>query len=311
MALLVFLSIIYISLFLLILSGSFFAYLKTFYFPKGKKVLPFFAKNEREEEILKSLFSSRELLKSQKFEEVFTRSHDNLPLFGRYYHVKSGAPLFIEFHGYKGEAFRDFCACDMVFKSLGCNTLLVDQRAHGRSGGKTISFGVNEHLDCLAWVRWANERFGDVPVFLAGISMGGATVLTAACLNLPKNVRGIISDCAFSSPKEIICKVLSDRHLPKKLLYPLVYLGAFLFGGFYLNARSAVLSVKSAQVPILLLHGKADTFVPHEMSEKIYKSCSGERKIFTFEGAGHGFSFATDAPRYEHAVKDFVLSHLN
>ena len=311
MALLLYLSILYISLFLIILGGSFFAYLKTFYFPKGHKAIPFTARNEREEEILKSLFSSREILKSQGYEGVFTTSHDNLTLFGRYYHVKSGAPLFIEFHGYKGEALRDFCACDMVFKSLGCNTLLVDQRAHGKSGGKTISFGVNERLDCLAWVKWANKRFGDIPIFLAGISMGGATVLTAASLSLPKNVRGIISDCAFSSPKEIICKVLSDRHLPKKIFYPLVYLGAFLFGGFYLNASSAILAVKNARVPILLLHGKADSFVPHQMSEEIYKSCSSEREIFTFEGAGHGFSFATDAPKYEHAVKDFFLSHLN
>lgn len=300
----------YIFSFLFIISGAFFAYLRAFYFPPRHPVLPFNAKNDEEKEYLKGLDSSKELLSSQDYEGVYTRSFDNLSLFARYYHQKDGAPLFIEFHGYKGDACRDFCACDMVFKSLGCNTLLVDQRAHGKSEGKTISFGINERFDCLSWIKWANERFGDIPIFLAGISMGGATVLMACDLDLPKNVRGIISDCAYSSPREIICKVCRDVHLSPRIFYPLLTIGAVLFGGFNPNKKSAIASVKNARVPVLLFHGLGDTFVPPKMSEEIYKNCTAEKYLFTFEGAGHGFSFATDAPKYEHAVKDFVLGHI-
>ena len=44
------------------------------------------------------------------YEPVYITSHDGLRLFGRYYHVKDGAPVEIQFHGYKGNAFQDLCA---------------------------------------------------------------------------------------------------------------------------------------------------------------------------------------------------------
>ena len=48
-----------------------------------------------------------DLMKEIPFEEVRVTSFDNLTLFGRYYEVKKGAPLQIQFHGYRGEAVRD------------------------------------------------------------------------------------------------------------------------------------------------------------------------------------------------------------
>ena len=292
------------------LALSHFAYMRAFYFPVSRPVIDFVAKDENEVEYLKGLDASRQLLSAEKYEGVYTKSYDNLSLFARYYHICDGAPLFIEFHGYKGDACRDFCAGDMVFKSLKYNTLLVDQRAHGKSQGRTISFGIKERYDCLAWINWARARFGDIPIFLVGISMGGATVLMASDLNLPKCVKGIISDCAYSSPKSIICKVCSEVGLKPKLNYPFITLGAIIFGHFNPNKKSAVESVKNARVPILLLHGEGDKFVPCQMSGEIYNSCNSEKYLYTFKGAGHGFSFASDAPRYEHLIREFIIKQL-
>lgn len=73
--------------------------------------------------------------------------------------------------------------------ALGYNVLLPDQRAHGYSGGHTITMGVKERYDARDWTVWARSRFGpEVPIFLMGVSMGAATVLLAAGLNLPDNV---------------------------------------------------------------------------------------------------------------------------
>lgn len=289
---------------------SHFAYIRAFYFPLSRPVVDFVARDENEVEYLKGLDASRQLLSAQKYEGVYTKSHDNLLLFARYYHICDNAPLFIEFHGYKGDACRDFCGGDMVFKSLKCNTLLVDQRAHGKSQGKTISFGIKERYDCLAWINWARSRFGDIPIFLVGISMGGATVLMASDLNLPRCVKGIISDCAYSSPKSIICKVCAEIGLKPSLIYPFVTLGAIIFGHFNPNKKSAVESVKNAHVPILLLHGEGDKFVPWQMSGEIYKNCNSEKYLYTFKGAGHGFCFASDVPRYEHLIREFIIKQL-
>lgn len=287
-----------------------FAYKRAFYFPSSRPVADFVAKDENEKGFLKGLYDSRNLLINQEYEPIYIKSYDNLLLFARYYHIKDNAPLFIEFHGYKGEACRDFSGGDMVFKSLKYNTLLVDLRAHGKSQGNTISFGIKERHDCISWVEWARARFGDIPIFLVGISMGASTVLMASDLDLPNCVKGIIADCAYSSPGSIIKRVCKGVGLYPNLIYPFIVGGAFIFGHFNLNAHSPVKSVKNTNVPILLLHGEKDTFVPPQMSGEIYQNCNSEKYLFTFKGAGHGFSFASDVPRYEHLLREFILNQL-
>lgn len=248
-----------------------------------------------------------EQLKEITAEDVFINSFDGLKLHGRYYHVKDGAPLDIQFHGYNGNAMRDFCGGNKISRESGHNSLLIDQRAHGMSRGKTISFGINERKDCLSWVRYAVERFGeDTEIVLSGVSMGAATVLMASDLGLPKNVKAIVADCGYSSPKAIINKVMRDSGLPDKLMYPFVWLGAMVFGKFNLTESSAVSAVSESDVPILIIHGGADGFVPCYMAEEIYKTCRSEKKLLIVPGAGHGMSYLVDKDLYEKTVKDFI-----
>ena len=238
------------------------------------------------------------------FETVYITSFDGLNLAGRYYHVKDGAPVHIQFHGYKGWAYRDFCGGNKLARERGCNTLVVDQRAHGMSEGNTISMGINERFDCLSWINYICERFGrDVKIVISGVSMGATTVLMAAGLGLPENVIGIIADCPYSSPKEIIMKVCSDMKLPARLMYPFVRLGAKLYGHFDLEVADAAEAVCHAKVPILLIHGEDDRFVPCSMSQKIFErfkeaNPDGNMLLETFPGAGHGISFMEDEVRY-------------
>ena len=246
-------------------------------------------------------------LDSIPFEPVTITSHDGLKLFGRYYHVNDGAPIFIEFHGYKSMAIRDFCGGDRIVRSLKCNTLLVDQRAHGKSEGNTISFGILERLDCLAWINYLNQRFGsDTKIFLIGVSMGGATVLMASELDLPRNVIGIMADCPFSSPWLVISKVARSMGIPSKLAFPFVWLGARIYGKFDLTSSDAISAVKKANVPIFLVHGDADHLVPFEMSEEIAKRCASEITFIPFKDAGHGLSYILDSEKYTNEATKFI-----
>lgn len=77
--------------------------------------------------------------KAADFEHVSITSDDGLKLAGKYYHVKDGAPLEIQCHGYKGNAIRDFSGNWKIAKEAGRNILLIDERAHGNSEGHTIT----------------------------------------------------------------------------------------------------------------------------------------------------------------------------
>ena len=289
-----------------VLGGAFYAYRIAFYSPgKGRDQIPPTENPHYDpyREEMRRLFRQ---LQDRPFEFVTIESFDGLLLSGRYYHVADGAPLDIAFHGYRSSPLTDFSGGSELSFQMGHNLLLVDQRSHGRSQGRTITFGIKERKDVLQWVRYGVDRFGeDVQILLYGISMGGATVLMASELDLPKNIKGIIADCPYASPMEIILHVGKDMPLPNWLIRPFVKLGAWVYGGFVLNETDALRAVKKAKVPILILHGEADSFVPGEMSDLV----SLNPKLitrFTFPNAGHGLSFLEDMPRYKQIVTNFV-----
>ena len=246
-------------------------------------------------------------LQNRSFEEVSITSVDGLTLYGRYYHVKDGAPVCIGFHGYRSSAMTDFSGGSELSQAMGQNLLLVDERAHGRSQGSTITFGIRERYDCLLWAEYVVNRFGpDTKILLYGMSMGAATVLMASNLPLPEQVKGIVADCPYASAKEIICKVGKNLHLPSKLAYPFVALGARLFGGFHLDEIDAIRAVRNAKIPILIFHGEADNFVPHGMSLSVYHANPALVQRHTFPGAAHGISYLVDPPRYRRILENFA-----
>jgi fermentation-respiration switch protein FrsA (DUF1100 family) len=246
------------------------------------------------------------VLNEIEYEKIKIKSRDGKLLAGRYYHTADGSPVHIEFHGYRSRATTDFCGINILVRDLGHNTLLVDQRAHGESEGNTISFGIKERLDCLDWINYVIDRFGkDVKIILSGLSMGAATVLMASELDLPDNVVGIMADCPYSSPEEIIKQECAKMKLPPRLAYPFVRLGGMIFGGFDISSASARTAVKKAKVPILIIHGEDDDFVPCSMSRDIYDACASDKTIVTVPKATHGISYITDRPAYEKAVEEF------
>ena len=242
----------------------------------------------------------------EPYETVYINSYDGLQLYGRYYHRRDGAPVILMMHGYKGNIYRDGNGIFYYSGKYDFNILMVHQRAHGLSEGKTITFGVKERLDCKSWVEYLVTRFGvEQQILLCGLSMGAATVLMAADTGLPPQVKGIMADCGFSSPKEILKSVMESLKLPSVLMYPLVKLSAKLFGNVDLEETSAVESMKKCTVPVLLIHGEADTFVPCYMSRMCKEVCASDAELVTVAGAGHGMSYCLGPELYERAVDRF------
>ncbi len=292
-----------------VIAMSYFAYRIPFYHPDHSESpydLPPEEQYDPYRETMTALIHSMDDI---PFEGIDLTADDGTKLFGRYYHVDDDAPLQIEFHGYKSTGQRDFCGGNKLAREMGMNTIVVDQRSHGRSEGKTISFGVKERFDCLNWAQYVARRWPGKPITLAGVSMGAATVLMASDLDLPEEVKGIIADCPYSSPSAIIKKVGRESMGPASiLLYPFILLGARLFGGFSLTAAAPVEAVRHAKVPILLIHGEDDRFVPCDMSREIFDACTSPKTRITVPDAAHAIAYILDPEKYERTVRQFILS---
>lgn len=296
---------------LVVLGGGYFAFNMAFLMSKNRTEdvykLPRSLQTEAGKYEMRSLIDEMNKI---PFEPVTIKSYDGLKLFGRYYHVKDNAPLQIQFHGYKSYGIRDFCGGNKIARERGHNTLIVDHRSHGQSEGRVITFGIKESRDCVSWAEYAKDRFGEeIPVFLAGISMGAASVLMASGHALPKNVKGIIADCPFSRPAEIIKFSSNDMNLPKivkTLSEPFAIIGARIFGGFGLNSNSAEEAVVKTRVPIMIIHGENDKVVPYEMSKKVYEANPSMITWVSFPEAGHGLSYIVDKERYKKLTNEFL-----
>lgn len=300
----------FIALFVLLI--SFILFVIIFYAPNRKKI-----------------YSEKDLLPPGKIYEPFhgvmrnwvsearntphetfsIKSFDNLSLYGTYYEFSSEAPIEIMFHGYRGNAERDLSGGMHRCFQIGHSALIVDQRCAGKSGGNVITFGLREHLDCLAWVEFVVSHFGpDCRIILTGISMGASTVLMAAGKTLPDNVIGVLADCGFHSAKDVICSVADSMHLPSRLLYPFVKFGAKLFGGFDLEEATPVNFISGCRVPVLFFHGEEDDYVPSHMSQINYEACTAPKKLVFIPGAGHGLSFPVAPDLYLSEMKQFFCN---
>lgn len=241
------------------------------------------------------------------YEWMKIRGGDGTELVGKFYRGRPGAPLILFFHGYRSTAERDGSGGFQLCRERGWHALFADQRAHGESGGRTITFGVREREDCLAWAEEMTRRMGpETPIFLWGISMGAAAVLMASELELPETVRGIVADCGYDTPEEILKETLRRHRWPVEPLYHMAALGARIFGGFSLREASALEAVGRARVPILLIHGEADRTVPCRMAHALRDACASPVTLVTVPGADHGISWYVDMPAYQEALERFL-----
>lgn len=297
---------ILIALAVILLGGAWYAYRVAFYSPKTMRDYSPKVKGTQYDPYRPEMRRIFQQLSERPFEQVSITTYDGLTLNGRYYHVRDGAPLDIGFHGYRSSGLRDFSGGSELSFDMGHNLLLVDQRAHGGSQGNTISFGIKERRDLLCWVDYAISRFGsDVKILLYGVSMGASTVLMASEFDLPLNVRGIVADCPYASPMDIILHVGKSMPIPNWLIMPFVMLGARIFGGFDVNETDVCRAVEKAKLPILILHGEADSFVPCSMSDVAGHNPRMVQR-HTFPGAEHGICYLVDTPRYQKLVREFV-----
>ena len=263
-------------------------------------------------EFAESIPRALQWLQDHNAQEVRTKSFDGLLLRGKWVPAENPKATIILFHGYHTHYIHDFAGIFSLYHSIGLNLLLVRQRSHGESGGKYITFGVRERKDVRSWVDFHNRTHGMDNVFLGGMSMGASTLLFAAGEDLPPNVRGITADCGFSSPAEILGHIIrQDYHLPPKLVLPLMEVWARVLGGFSFYECDSRKTLARSKIPVVFIHGTADTFVPCAMSQAGYDACTAQREIHLIEGADHGRGYLFEPDRLTKALVDFFNRNIS
>ncbi len=260
-----------------------------------------------QEAFLQELSAASNRLKNSDCQRVEIISGDGIPLVGHLHICENPKRIILAMHGWRSSWDQDFGMVADFWNNNDCTVLYAEQRGQNDSGGDHMGFGMLERYDCLDWVNWINARFPEkLPIYMAGVSMGATTVLMAANLDLPDNVKGIAADCGFTSAQEIWRHVTTDnlhlsfqlrRHDVQKMCRRKISMDPTQF--------STVEALRHTKIPVLLVHGTDDTFVPVEMSYENYKACAGPRKLLVVPGADHGMSYYVNKKEYEKVAREF------
>ena len=203
-------------------------------------------------------------------------------------------------HGLKGNRLEMMNYAD-IFLAHGYSVLMPDSRAHGNSGGEIATYGMLERDDNHRWVTWLEMNQHPGCVYGFGESMGAAQLLQS--LAVESRYCAVIAECSFSTFRETSYDRMGQRFrtgpwLGRTILRPIV-MSAFLYTRLRYNVDMDQVSpedaVASSHVPVLLIHGEADTNIPVRHSLRI---AAGNAKCVLWEVPGTGHSSAIDtSPR--------------
>ena len=258
-------------------------------------------------DFLKTIDESAEKLAQKEHTVVEITAADGVKLVGHWFPHPHPQRIVIGMHGWRSSWCRDFGMIADFWTANGCSVLLAEQRGQGNSGGEYMGFGQTECHDCLEWIQWASRQYDEeLPVYLGGVSMGATTVLMAAGLDLPECVHGIVADCGFTTPYAIWKHVAhKNLHLSFGLRGPVadrLYRSRLQIGS---EDYSTVEALRRTKVPVLLVHGEDDHFVPVEMTYENYEACASPKRMLIIPGADHGMSYYLAKDAYEEAVRNF------
>ena len=246
--------------------------------------------------------------RKMKPKKVEIMSCDGLKLVGHIIEADEPKGNILLMHGFHSSGIHDFSLALELYNKQGFNLILPDQRAHGESEGKYITYGIKEKEDCALWAQYVSKRYPDLPIILHGISMGASTVMLATGENIPDAVCGVIADCGYTSPMEIFRYVIKNgMKLPVQPALTIACRIAKHKAGVDLADCSVPKTLEKNTLPIFIAHGEADTFVPCSMSDTNAEACKNCRvTVIKVAGAEHGESFLVDRERYEAMVNEFI-----
>jgi uncharacterized protein len=243
-------------------------------------------------------------------EVVTLRAHDGIGLRAAWVQSPVGTgSCVLSLHGARGWRGRSQRFLPWLLPA-GYSVLAPDLRAHGESGGDTITFGLYEKDDTIAWARWMRGR-GCRQIFAMGESMG-ASILILAQAQEPVFAK-IVAECPFADLLDA-AEQYAERmmRLPSVVGRPLSKLAVLagsswvqLREGLDLRASSPLQAIEKVRVPLLLIHGAKDEKTPASHSQRLLAANVRHGSLWLVPNAGHVRSYAVAPQEYQRRVLDF------
>jgi uncharacterized protein len=235
---------------------------------------------------------------------VTLTSNDSIKLEAWYFTVPAAKGTVAMFHGHGGNKSGNLNEA-ATFRQMGYNTLLVDLRAHGGSGGNTCTIGVDEAQDVYAAYNYIKAG-GEKNIILWGISLGAATITKAVADYSDMKPAKIILEMPFGSLMDAVEGRVKLMGLPGQPLATLLTFWGGTEHGFWAFKNKPYEYAKKINCPLLLQWGKNDTRVKRSEIDAIYNNIPLQKKIVVYENCGHESLCTKETEKWTKAVSEFL-----
>ncbi|MBW4672306.1 MAG: alpha/beta hydrolase [Cyanomargarita calcarea GSE-NOS-MK-12-04C] len=176
-------------------------------------------------------------------------------------------------------------------QQLGFSVLLIDYRGYGRSGGDFPNEARVYQDAGIAWDYLVQERrFSPQQIYIYGHSLGGAIAIDLAVKH--PNAAGLIVESSFTSIRQVV------DYNNKFWMFPVDLLLTQRF--------ESIKKVPNLKMPVLFIHGTADSTVPAFMSQKLYQATKEPKALLLVKGSGHNNTALFATAQYIQAVRSFL-----
>jgi len=146
---------------------------------------------------------------------------------------------------------------------------------------------------------------------MSGISMGAAGMTMASGERQIPQIKAYVVDSPFTSAKAIISYQAEQLyHLPAFPLVDVTSAITKLRAGYTFGEADAVKQVRKNKLPIMMIAGTKDDFVPTRMSKDLFRQAHQPKKLWLVKGAGHTTAITQNYPAYKRAVADFLAQYV-
>lgn len=242
-----------------------------------------------------------------------TSDHQGLHLKARYYEApKLTKKTMVVVHGF-GDNSVTMGSYIKMFWDAGYNVLVPDTRGHGQSEGKYIGYGWQDRDDLQKWIHQIIQKNGnDSQIGLFGLSMGASEVMFYLGLNVPPQVKVAVADCGYASIKGELSHELKEMYnLPSFPIIPTANIYAQTIAHYNFYEGETANTLKHNKVPLFIIHGTDDTFVPTKNAKINYDNDPGQKKIWLVKGAKHADSIKKEPKEYRTKVLGWLDMYFN
>jgi uncharacterized protein len=200
------------------------------------------------------------------------------------------APTVLYCHG-NGHNIGEAAELASRFHKLGLSVFAFDYRGYGKSDGEFPSEAVVYADAQRAWdYLIQDQKIPPQHIVIYGHSLGGAIAINLATHH--PDAGGLIVQSSFSSALDMAKRNWWTAIFPVNIL---------------LNQRfDSIHKVPQLKMPVLYLHGTADTLIPAEMSQQLFAKTRSPKQLKLFPGAGHNDLPQVGGAVYSQVVQDFV-----